>query len=226
MATPSALGSNYAGITSGAILNAKRSTHTRRHGSQSVWDRVEAAASSQPVNRPPATTGLGGRIVPGANTASSFPTLGAAGSSRSNAVHSTPWSTGGAGSTSRAPPALTGPIIRSVNYPTAPQPKKAQSLNPTAFPSLAPSSSKGLSSDERRALFSKPTPREESIKRIQGGEGSVPAGSAWGAGAAGTKSVEEGINGLTVDGPESGVGGGGKKKGKGKQLLFAVSARP
>lgn len=83
------------------------------------------------------------------------------------------------------------------------------------------------SAAERKALFNKPNARDESIRRMKGGNGPPPAvgsSSAWGA-APGDARIEDGMDGLDL-GPNEGGGGGGKKKGKGKQLLFAVSARP
>ncbi len=102
------------GITSGAILNAKRSTQTHRRGAQTVWDRVEAAAAAHPANRP--TTNAAGRYVPGSScvvTAAAFPSLSdgpSSGSAATGAAHSTPWASGGAGSTSKAPVALVPQI--------------------------------------------------------------------------------------------------------------------
>jgi hypothetical protein len=85
-----------------------------------------------------------------------------------------------------------------------------------------------MSKDERMALFGKPNPRDESIRRIVGtAPAPPPATNGWGGGVVG------GIQGLQVDDDDVGVenggaggGGGGKKKGKGKQLLFNISARP
>ncbi|WVQ95123.1 hypothetical protein IAU59_002217 [Kwoniella sp. CBS 9459] len=236
--TPQGLGGNYAGITSGKILNAKRTTQSGgNRNSRSVWDRVEAAAASHPVNRP-AARGTNGRYVPGSGavaSSSAFPTLGgpSAGPSKSG-VHSTPWSAGGAGSSSKAPPALAGPQIRSVNFPTAKAVSKPKPLNSAAFPSLPSSSGvKGTTAADRKALFSKPTARDESIRRITGaGPPPPPAANGWGFSSA-TSGVESlsvaddvGSSGNGASAVAGGGGGGGKKKGKGKQLLFTVSARP
>lgn len=228
---PTGHGADWAGITSGKILNAKRVTQTGRGGSSRVvWDRVEAAAASDPANRPShaaPTVGLNGRRVPGsgATSTSAFPTLGAppGGAARSAAPHSTPWASGGAGFASRAPPVLTGPIIRSVNYPVAVS-AKAKPPSQTAFPSL-PTNNGKMTGAERQALFNKPNVREESIKRITGqAVVAPPRVTGWGSVADGveTMSVADGDAETEVvdDRPT------GKKKGKGKQLLFTVSARP
>ncbi|ORX38336.1 hypothetical protein BD324DRAFT_578052 [Kockovaella imperatae] len=222
---PGGLGSNWAGITSGKILNAKRTTHTAGRGSSSqhVWDRVAAAASSS--NRGPtarATTGINGRYIPGSAlplaSASAFPGLSSAPSAvqarnPGSSTYSTPWSSGGAGSSSRAPTALAGPQITSVNYPV-PSASKAKPPSQSAFPSL-PTSKPSMTKAEREALFKKPAAREvgafDSSKQNWG-----PGGSSL--------DVTEGVDAMQIEDGNSG-GSGGKKK-KGKQLLFQVSARP
>ncbi len=229
---PTGHGSDWAGITSGKILNAKRVTQTGRGGSsRQVWDRVEAAAASHPANRPSHTApsvGLNGRHVPGSGVPSStsaFPSLGAnaAGPARSTTPHSTAWSSGGAGSNSKTAPALTGPIIRSVNYPV-PVPAKTKTPSQTAFPSL-PTNNGKMTAADRQALFNKPNVREESIKRITGQAAAAPPPvSSWGSVANGVEAMRvvdgESEPEMADDRPT------GKKKGKGKQLLFTVSARP
>ena len=227
---PTGYGSDWAGITSGKILNAKRATQTGRGGSSRVvWDRVEAAAASHPANRPSQhTTGVGthGRHVPGSGIASStsaFPSLGSGsdGTLRSSTPHSTPWSSGGAGSASKDPTALAGPVIRSVNYPV-PASSTAKTPNQAAFPSLVSAPGRTTAA-ERQALFNKPNPRTESIQRITGqGGAAAPLPNGW-------ASVTGDVEGLRladseIDEVEERLPG--KKKGKGKQLLFAVSARP
>lgn len=223
---PTGVGTNWAGVSSGRILSAKRATHTGRGGSHShaVWDRVEAAA-----HQPRATTGLNGRHVPGASgpsrlAPSNFPSLNNAGPSRPS-THSTPWAGGGAGSSSKTPSALAGPQIRSVNFPSVGSSKKSV-VNKAAFPSLPTSNAKSKA-EERAALFSKPNARQESIARIRGTAPTPPPAAVWGAGS--SSSVNDAANGvaeMSVDEPEAEAPRQGKKKGKGKQLLFSVSARP
>jgi hypothetical protein len=87
-----------------------------------------------------------------------------------------------------------------------------------------------MTKEERQALFAKPNARDESIKRIMGTTAPPAPTNGWGGGTV------EGIEGLQIDdeggeygGIDNGLsnaGGGGKKKGKGKQLLFNISARP
>nr|ODN94469.1 cytoplasmic protein [Cryptococcus depauperatus CBS 7855] len=229
---PVGLGTNYSGVASGTVLNAKRSTRTGG-GSRNVWDRVEAAAASQPVNRPRPTTGVGGRWVPGAgankpqiSSSEAFPSLGfsSAGPSGTSGVstskgHSTPWAAGGAGSSSRSPSVLTGPQIRSVHNPLASSSKKAKPLSNTAFPALPSSGSKRITGEEKKALFSKPSTREISAppsvsprEMTNSDDPTVQMANL---------AVEE-----QASGNVSSHQGGGKKKGKQKQLLFSVSARP
>lgn len=219
---PTGVGTNWAGVSSGRILSAKRATHTGRGSSSShsrdVWDRVEAAAAA-----PRATVGTNGRQVPGASgpsrlAPSNFPTLAAGPSSRPS-THSTPWAGGGAGSSSKTPSALAGPQIRSVNFPTVGGGKKAV-VNKAAFPSL-PTTGKSRA-EERAALFSKPTARDESIARIRGTAPTPPPTTGWGSSS--TNSAANGVADLALeDEPPKPQG---KKKGKQKQLLFSVSARP
>ena len=67
---------------------------------------------------------------------------------------------------------------------------------------------------EREALFKKPNAREVTAFESQ----PTPSASEWGS----SRGVAEGMDGLTMG---ETPGGGGRKK-KGKQLLYAVSARP
>ncbi|OXG14726.1 cytoplasmic protein [Cryptococcus neoformans Tu401-1] len=247
---PSGLGTNWSGVASGTILNAKRATRTSGT-SRAVWDRVEAAAASQPVNKPRATTGVGGRWVPGAggsraqlSSESAFPTLGAvsssmgpsravgSSSSTSSGPYATPWAAGGAGPSSRTPSALAGPQIRSVHNPAAATAKKSKALSSASFPALpASSGSRSMTAEERKALFSKPTPREESIRRITGQANAPPPLNSWAAGSSNERGEGDAMEGLSLE-DQTGVRGqgqqqgAGKKKGKQKQLLFSVSARP
>ena len=82
-----------------------------------------------------------------------------------------------------------------------------------------------MSKEERAALFNKPNPRDESIRRITGAA-PPPARAEWGSSS--STSVTEGVEGLNLDGGAEAEPkpSGGKKKGKQKQLLFSVSARP
>jgi len=70
---------------------------------------------------------------------------------------------------------------------------------------------------ERKALFTKPNAREQSIQRITGQTSAPPTNNGW-------SGVDEAMDNLGEMGLDE--GSGAKKKGKGKQLLFTVSARP
>jgi hypothetical protein len=76
-----------------------------------------------------------------------------------------------------------------------------------------------MSAAERKALFSKPSPRDELFT-------SPPPPSGWGG-----NGVSEGMEAMNINANGNGNGsegqqGGSKKKGKQKQILFSVSARP
>jgi hypothetical protein len=105
-----------------------------------------------------------------------------------------------------------------VNYPAASSGKsKPVSVSTAAFPGLpAPSTSKGISAAEKRALFAGNNARQESIRRIAG-DGVSPPPTNWGgspAGASGSSTPQE----------ETRTATGGKKKNK-KEVLFTVSGR-
>ncbi len=86
-----------------------------------------------------------------------------------------------------------------------------------------------MTKEERAALFSKPNPRDESIRRITGaGARPPPVTNGWG-GSSSSENVTAGVRDMSLgneDASETPSAGGGKKKGKQKQLLFTVSARP
>jgi len=74
-----------------------------------------------------------------------------------------------------------------------------------------------MSAQERKALFSKPSARERDDTNPP-----APNGNGWNG-----DSAAEGVGAMTLNGAGDGQQqGGGKKKGKSKQILFSVSARP
>lgn len=82
-----------------------------------------------------------------------------------------------------------------------------------------------MTKEERQALFNKPNAREESIRRITGAAPPPPVTNGWGSGSA--NGASDAMQNLAISGEAEGATTtGGKKKGKGKQLLFTVSARP
>ncbi|KAJ7268157.1 hypothetical protein B0H12DRAFT_1097299 [Mycena haematopus] len=229
---PVAVGSGYAGITSGRVLNAKHATAGRRGGAQ-VWDRVaQAASSSAPTPAPASTANRFPALVPGA--ASSRGSGGAAGQ------RNTPWASGRGGgvgfapSSSFVPPPPSSssslPTPFSTNVPTVqgtgkPPPKLSSAL----FPELPASTA-----SRQKATVS----GNVSLRNILGTTGGPPAQGAWGsnsnsgagsgasAGSTGASTPNEPPRDETDTG--AGGGGGGKKKGKGKtkQTLFTLGTFP
>lgn len=173
------------------------------------------------VNRSPKpATGGGGRAVPG----------------------STAW----ASQQSRTPPSASafpafpppsaslGPAPRqapvSVNYASSTlstggrsTPKAARPASLASFPSLP--NADVSSAAERRALFEKPSKRQEMLMRVTG-EGKAPAAAAWGSGASSGTTTPPQASSSTGAAAAPNGNGGGKKKGKGKEVLFTISARP
>ncbi|KAF8872122.1 hypothetical protein CPB85DRAFT_1445160 [Mucidula mucida] len=200
---PTAVGTGYAGITSGRVLNAKHSTGSRsaQQSSRQVLDRVARAASSSMTA--PAT--------PAASQAAKFPPLSSSSQAPAfrQAQHKTPWSA------SAANVAAAPPVIRSVPGPkasgkAAPPPK----LNDAVFPGLP---STGASRGPKPQIGG-----NASLRNILGANG-APKPTVWGA--EGGRDVGEGGS------VESGGGGevekkGKKGKGKQKQTLFTLGSFP
>ncbi|KAJ9114719.1 hypothetical protein QFC22_005595 [Naganishia vaughanmartiniae] len=221
---PTGVGTEFAGIASGKILSAKRVTQPGSN-SNAIWDRVERAAASAPVNRP-VSTGPGGRKVPGAS--GSFPALGGGSKSKASGSSATPW----AGRT--APPTRSGfPTLQPSAVPVAPQPrsvnfsttsangqKKApKPPSAAAFPGLPSSSTgpRGLTPADRQALFGA-SDRAQMVSRMKGIDNTSSAG--WAAGSnSGSTTPPAGSASEPAEAPQA----GGKKKNK-KQTLFTVSA--
>ncbi|KAJ6462496.1 hypothetical protein C8R45DRAFT_911970 [Mycena sanguinolenta] len=229
---PAAVGSGYAGITSGRVLNAKHATAARRGGAQ-VWDRVAQAASSSSSAPTPAaastSTAAASRfpaLVPGAAPSSSR--AGGAG------LRNTPWASGrGAGtgfapSSSFVPPAHSASSASvtpfSTHMPTAPAtgPGKAlPKLSNAMFPELPPSAAPRLKA---------PVSGNVSLRNILGTTGAPQGPGVWGANSGAGSGASTGES--TPNEPETEAGGGGgaggKKKGKGKtkQTLFTLGTFP
>ncbi|THU81414.1 hypothetical protein K435DRAFT_972354 [Dendrothele bispora CBS 962.96] len=243
---PTSVGSGYAAITSGRVLNAKHSTAARTsRGSAKVWDRVAQAASSS-------TSAPNARNVPGALPPPPqrpvFPPLsGSSGAQSSspapgpalrNPQHKTPWvgsNTGSSSGTSNPRPAIQpfsvpGPSVPVSRNQRPPPPK----LNSNLFPEL-PSSGNARQKPQVGG--------NQSLRKILGTSGAPPP-SKWGSGASPIPNVA-GANGggdtndtaaagteeaaPVGDGSAPPVSGGGKgKKGKGKQkqTLFTLGSFP
>lgn len=220
---PSGLGSGYADVSSGRVLSAKRATQNRSGSSRQVWDRVEQAAASHPVLRPAGAVmaaQASRRNVPGAMPqANAFPALGKATGNLPKSQGTTPWANSAASRGNNPAPV---PAIRSVNFPVASS-SKVKPPSQAAFPSLpTASSSSRISAAERKALLSGPNVREETINRIRGTTNPAPV-NGWGKVAAGVGNLSV-ADAPADDQPQEQTSS--KKKGKKKELLFSVSARP
>ncbi|KAF8753503.1 zinc finger protein [Rhizoctonia solani] len=211
--TPTSLGSGFADIASGRVLNVKHSTRSSgsRAGSSSrstgaVWDRVERVAAG--LGGP--TPALQSSAAPKPIKPNPFPPLGGGaggGTSRSGASSSsTPWS--GSATTQSSQHIIIAPA-------RAPEPVKNNAGRPppitssSAFPELP-------SSSASRAAIPKMS-GNQSLKRITGE--SPALGSVWGGGSENnTPTIEE-------PAPATNAGGKGKKK-KGKETLFTLGSFP
>ncbi|KAK0463489.1 uncharacterized protein EV420DRAFT_1518464, partial [Desarmillaria tabescens] len=191
---PSSVGNEYAGITSGRVLNAKHSTGSRssQQSSRQVLDRVARAASSSST------------LSAAPTAVARFPPLSSQTASSSSPAfrqpqHKTPWSTGGA-SASRGPTlvpsSLPGP---SAKAPRPPPPK----LNEASFP--------GLPSTAPRA---KPLIGGNTSLRNILGTSTPPPQTVWSATSSSSASPAPDAA------PEESVPKGKKNKGKQKQTLF------
>ncbi|KAM5538081.1 hypothetical protein V8D89_008278 [Ganoderma adspersum] len=227
---PTATGSEWAGVTSGRVLNAKHSTATRSSSAQSsnqLWDRVARAAASSPA------PGSAPAPRAGASTANAFPPLqgpssGAGSSSSFRQPHrTTPWASSGAGAAAATP--SPAPVVRaptSVPGPGARAKAGPAVFSKSAFPELPTSGTARL---PKAAIGG-----NQSLRNILGT--SAPAAPAWGGESGGSGSNTP-ASGEQVDGDANGAGagaggasgsGGGKKKGKGKQkqTLFTLGTFP
>ncbi|OBZ65803.1 E3 ubiquitin-protein ligase hel2 [Grifola frondosa] len=155
---PTAIGTEWAGVTSGRVLNAKHSTASRSsaQSSRQVWDRVARAAASSTSTPPP-------------RPPERFPPLQAAGPSTPfrQQQRITPWA-----SSSVAPvPMPRGPT--SVPGPGANAPARgAPVLSKAAFPELPTTAAPRV---PKAALTG-----NQSLRNILGE--SVPTVAAWGGG--------------------------------------------
>lgn len=228
--TPTAIGSGYAGIASGRVLNAKHATATRASQSQQVWNRVALAASASTSSAPTPFAQPGPSRVP-----DRFPALGRSSPApqqqaqqqqqpqkyRGAGQRATPWS-----ASSAAPPSMrtqasiissTGPALgasaaaRSGGGTQGPPPKLSKAL----FPDLpAPSNARA-----------KPQVRGNvSLRNILGG-GGAPAVAAWGASTGSTESSSQAADGDT-EADAAPAPKGKKGKGKQKQTLFTLGSFP
>lgn len=220
---PTGTGSDFAGITSGRVLNAKHSTANRLGAQPSrVWDRVAQAASSSRAALSSAPAAPRPVRLP-----EHFPSLQPAGPStavpRSNAQQRTPW-TGNTPAASTAnvprPYSVPGPGITSANKASAGR-AKGLDLSNKAFPGLPTSTT---------TRQKPPVSGNISLKKIVGN--TTPAAPAWGANGASnnpnpTQDAEAGgaeINDRPNEVPSQSKKGKGKQKQK--QTLFTLGSFP
>ncbi|KAI0371661.1 hypothetical protein BV20DRAFT_1042998 [Pilatotrama ljubarskyi] len=229
---PTATGSEWSGVTSGRVLNAKNSTAARSstQSSRQLWDRVARAAASTSA-QPSSSAGTSR-----APAVSSFPPLVAAASAGPSTAtpfrqpqRVTPWA--GAAVTAPAP----APVVRvptSVPGPGARSKAGPAVFSKSAFPEL-PSS--GGPRVPRGAVSG-----NQSLRKILGE--SAPAQPAWQSGSSSRNGNGSGESGASTpaepsaqgqgEGEANGAGQGqgtvGKKKGKGKQkqTLFTLGSFP
>jgi hypothetical protein len=223
---PTSVGSGFAGVASGRVLNAKSATvaRARTAGPQSqIWDRVAQAAGS--------SAAAGARHVPGAFAppppAPAFPALAPGanpGGRGTQGISRTAWSASGSGSAPPPPPAPAPVVVpRSVPGPGAAATavggrKKAQPvLSSAAFPGL-PSAGSGPRVKPHAT-------GNQSLRAILGDP--APVANPWGPGGGnGSGSGSGSGGGNTLAGEDTGPVGKGKKKGKGKQMLFTMGTIP
>jgi hypothetical protein len=211
---PTSVGSGYAGIAGGRVLNAKHSTASRSsQQSRQLWDRVAQAAgsSSSASTRVPAPAPRPPERFPALQ-----PALPAVVPFR-QAARNTPWSSSAAATSGfRAPSSMPGPGATEVRTKAPAQAGTPAPLSNALFPEL-PSSS----STKQKAHVS----GNQSLKNILGE--TAPVGSAWSSGSAGVaaRMADEGEGGTNANAVESSPGKA-KKKGKQKQTLFTLGAFP
>ena len=203
---PTSIGTEYAGIAGGRVLNAKHQTSRTSRSKRQVLDRVAAAASSSSWSQPGPTNHF-----PTLASTSQPPAEPSPGPSRSQQKQTKPWTSNGQGSSSGFRPQVQQPV--SINKP---QPKRTvalPSLSKSAFPELP-------------AVVSKRPPKEfisgnKSLKNILGD--TLPAQPAWGQGS--SSSIQPSSPPPDPE-PEPTTTKGRKGKGKQKQTLFTLGTFP
>ncbi|PCH37814.1 hypothetical protein WOLCODRAFT_135863 [Wolfiporia cocos MD-104 SS10] len=206
---PTTTGSEWAGVTSGRVLNAKHSTSARSstQSARQVWDRVARAAASSPSSSagpPPQPPERFPVLQPSAPGPSSF----------RQPQRSTPWASSSAAASPapvRVPKSVPGPGANARAAPT---------FSKSAFPELPSSSTARV---PKAAIGG-----NKSLKRILGD--SAPAVPAWGTGENGTETANGNSTSVAYEGEQGAAeptsGKGKKGKGKQKQTLFTLGSFP
>ncbi|EGN95836.1 hypothetical protein SERLA73DRAFT_162550 [Serpula lacrymans var. lacrymans S7.3] len=209
---PTAVGSQYAGITGGRVLNAKHATTSRssNQSSRQVWDRVAQAAGSSTSSH-----GLAPSPAPAPRPPDRFPALQmnpSVGVGFRQGQRNTPWSASNSSGV-RAPSSVPAPAVTVHKAAAARAPP---SLSKNAFPELPTSTSTRV----------KPSVSgNQSLRNILGDTTTIT--SAWKPGNNGVSAVqEESI--ATGDGAVGDISSGKGRKGKGKQkqTLFTLGTFP
>ena len=212
--TPTGVGTGYAEITSGRVLNAK--SRMSQQSSRQVWDRVARVASSSAGLAPhPKPPDIFPPLQPSAGPAPAF----------QQGQRKTPWTSSAAPPTRGqsivvATPTTSTPESRGgTGANVGPQPRKQPpppKFSEAAFPEL-PSSSAARSKP--------PVIANTSLRNIIGD--SLPVKSAWGSGGSNVESVQN-ANSVVVGEQEAerDAPRGKKGKGKQKQMLFTLGSMP
>ncbi|KAI0949996.1 hypothetical protein AcV7_008600 [Taiwanofungus camphoratus] len=215
---PTTTGTEWAGVTSGRVLNAKHSTaQSSSQSSRQVWDRVARAAASSSSTASP---------VP-SRTPERFPSLQSVGPSTTNSLfrqpqRNTPWTSVAAA----APISMRGPT--SIPGPGA----DASTSRRQTAPALSKSAFPELPSAKAMRVPKTAVSGNQSLRNILGD--STPTVPAWETGKNGTI----GTNGTTTLSPgdlpaedeneiqQPKPAKGKKGKGKQKQALFTLGSFP
>lgn len=209
---PQEVGSGYAGIASGRVLNVKHATAMRSssQSSRQVWDRVAQAAGSS-------SSRIGSAPTPTPRPPDSFPVLTGPPQPQPafrQQQRNTPWASGsGSSSTgSRAPTSVPTPAVqqRAVAKKGPPPP----SLTSAAFPVLPSSGNSRM-----KPLVS----GNQSLRKILGE--TAPTIAAW----KGNDTASGGGSPIPDEHSvveETASGKGKKGKGKQKQTLFTLGSFP
>ncbi|KAF8495377.1 hypothetical protein JB92DRAFT_2747842 [Gautieria morchelliformis] len=214
---PNTVGSEYAGVAGGRVLNVKHSAAVRPSSTQSprqVWDRVAQAAASSSTSQPPPR--------PAVRSQERFPALAASRTTPAfrQSPHTTAWSAAGSSAPSSSSRETSGvhstvASTRDVGPPPQAVPPR---MSAALFPTL-PSS--GSRSDQHKPAVS----GNQSLKHILG-EATASSANAWSKrddlNVAPPSIAEEDDD----PPPMAGIGKGKKKKGKEKQTLFTFGTFP
>lgn len=222
---PTAVGSGYAGIASGRVLNAKHATALRssQQSSRQVWDRVARAANASSSSSlfPPLAAPSSSVTLGGVHTIATTTTTTTGGFRKP--VRQTPWASGSGSGASGGGSA--GVVSTPTSIPSgarSPQKKgKEGSTNAKRPPALSSSAFPEL-----------PTTGQQRIKPVVSGNTSLrnilgevtPVTPAWranGGGGGGGGETQGGSGHATPD-----TGKGKKSKGKQKQTLFTLGSFP